>query len=242
MDLKQYDFVLLYNSINEFGVSLDDHQVSQFMEYYELLIEWNRFMNLTAITEFEEVCTKHFIDSISLCKALDCTKDLSVIDVGTGAGFPGIPLKIAFPNMKITLLDSLGKRVKFLKEVIERLELKDIEAIHGRAEDFAKPDLLREKFDLCVSRAVANLSTLSEYCLPYVKVDGFFISYKSEKISDEMQAAQRAIAILGGDIYDQKEFVLPNSDIYRNLFQIKKVGATPSKYPRKAGLPAKAPL
>lgn len=242
MDLKQYDLALFYKSINELGLSMDDHQIAQFMEYYELLIQWNEFMNLTAITEFEEVCTKHFIDSLSLCKAVDCTKDLSVIDVGTGAGFPGIPLKIAFPKLKITLLDSLAKRVKFLNEVIKRLELVDIEAIHGRAEDFAKPGLLREKFDLCVSRAVANLSTLSEYCLPYVKLEGFFISYKSEKISEERQAAQRAIALLGGDIYSQKEFILPNSDIYRNLFQIKKVRATPEKYPRKAGLPSKEPL
>lgn len=242
MDLQKYDLALFYDSMRELGLSLGDHQIAQFMEYYELLIEWNEFMNLTAITEFEEVCTKHFIDSLSLCKAVDCTKDLSVIDVGTGAGFPGIPLKIAFPKLKITLLDSLAKRVKFLNEVIKRLELEDIEAIHGRAEDYAKPDLLREQFDLCVSRAVANLSTLSEYCLPYVKIDGFFISYKSEKISDERQAAQRAIVLLGGDIYSQKEFILPNSDIYRNLFQIKKVRATPKKYPRKAGLPSKEPL
>lgn len=242
MDSEKYDLSLLYNSINELGLRLGDYQIAQFVNYYELLTEWNSFMNLTAITEWNDVCTKHFIDSISLCKAQDCTGNLSVIDVGTGAGFPGIPLKIVFPNLKMTLLDSLGKRVKFLNEVIGRLGLENVEAIHGRAEDFAKPDLLRERFDLCVSRAVANLSTLSEYCLPYVKIDGFFISYKSEKISGEMQAAQHAIGLLGGSVYDQKEFILPNSDIYRNLFQVKKVRPTPKKYPRKAGLPSKEPL
>jgi len=242
MNSKKYDLALFYDSIEKFGVKLDDKQTAQFMEYYELLTTWNSFMNLTAITEFDEVCTKHFVDSISLCKAVDCTKDYAVIDIGTGAGFPGLPLKIVFPNLRITLLDSLAKRVKFLNEVIVHLGLDNIEAIHGRAEDYAKPNLLRERFDLCVSRAVANLSTLSEYCLPYVKIGGFFVSYKSEKIANESQAAQKAIEILGGSIYDQKEFILPNSDIYRNLFQIKKVKATPNKYPRKAGLPSKEPL
>lgn len=173
--------MILKEGINELGLSLSDAQIDQFQLYYELLTEWNRFMNLTAIIEYEEVCTKHFLDSISLCKAIDCTQEYTVIDVGTGAGFPGIPLKIAFPNLKITLLDSLGKRVKFLEEVIQRLGLQDIQAIHGRAEDYAKPELLREQFDLCVSRAVANLATLSEYCIPYVKEGGYFISYKSEK-------------------------------------------------------------
>lgn len=239
---KDYDLALFNNSINQFGLKLDDHQTAQFIEFYELLVEWNRVMNLTAITEWNDVCTKHFVDSISLCKALDCTENLSVIDVGTGAGFPGIPLKIVFPNLRMTLLDSLGKRVKFLNEVIGRMGFENIKAIHGRAEDFAKPGLLREQFDLCVSRAVANLSTLSEYCLPYVKIDGFFISYKSEKISGEMQAAKHAIELLGGSVYGQKEFILPNSDIYRNLFQVKKVSSTPKKYPRKAGLPSKEPL
>lgn len=242
MDLNKYDLTVLKDGIEKLGLRLDDYKTGQFVEYYELLVEWNGFMNLTAITEWNDVCIKHFIDSISLCKALDCSADLSVIDVGTGAGFPGIPLKIVFPNLKITLLDSLGKRVKFLNEVISRLELENIEAVHGRAEDFAKPGLLREQFDLCVSRAVANLPTLSEYCLPYVKVGGYFISYKSEKITEEMRAAQHAIDLLGGNIYDQKGFILPNSDIYRNLFQIKKISPTPKKYPRKAGLPSKEPL
>lgn len=242
MNLQKYDLTLFNDSVEKLGIKLDDKQTAKFMEYYELLAAWNSFMNLTAITEFDEVCTKHFIDSISLCKVVDCTKNYEIIDVGTGAGFPGIPLKIAFPNLRITLLDSLGKRVKFLNEVINRLALENIEAIHGRAEDFAKPGLLRERFDLCVSRAVANLSTLSEYCLPYVKIGGFFISYKSEKIAEEGLAAQKAIEMLGGSIYAQKEFILPNSDIYRNLFQIRKVSATPNKYPRKAGIPSKEPL
>ena len=224
------------------GICLNEFQLKQFMRYYALLVEWNSFMNLTAITEYDEVCTKHFLDSLSLCKALDCTQELTVIDVGTGAGFPGIPLKIAFPNLSITLLDSLGKRVNFLKEVIGALGLEGIEAIHGRAEDYAKPNMLREQFDVCVSRAVANLSSLSEYCIPYVKAGGFFISYKSEKIAEEMASAEKAVDLLGGAFADQVEFVLPNSDIYRSLVVIKKVKNTPKKYPRKAGLPTKEPL
>ena len=242
MDFEKYNLARFKNGLTELGLNLSDFQLEQFMKYYELLVEWNSFMNLTAITEFEEVCTKHFLDSLSLCKALDCQKELSVMDIGTGAGFPGIPLKIAYPNLEITLLDSLGKRVKFLKEVIVQLSLEKIDAIHGRAEDFAKPDLLREHFDICVSRAVANLSSLSEYCIPYVKVDGFFISYKSEKIVEEMASARKAVDLLGGEFVKQVEFVLPNSDIYRNLVVIKKVKNTPKKYPRKAGLPTKEPL
>ncbi len=224
------------------GICLNEFQLKQFMRYYALLVEWNSFMNLTAITEYDEVCTKHFLDSVSLCKALDCTQELTVIDVGTGAGFPGIPLKIAFPNLSITLLDSLGKRVNFLMEVIGALGLEGIEAIHGRAEDYAKPNMLREQFDVCVSRAVANLSSLSEYCIPYVKVGGLFISYKSEKLAEEKAAAEHAVSLLGGEFLEQVEFFLPNSDIYRNLVVIKKGKCTPKKYPRKAGVPTKEPL
>ena len=242
MDLEKFDLDCFKDSLLKLGLTLTEFQLQQFMQYYELLIEWNSFMNLTAITEFQEVCTKHFIDSLSLCKAMDCSKEISIIDVGTGAGFPGIPLKIAFPNLQVTLLDSLGKRVKFLKEVIEKLGLEQIDAIHGRAEDFAKPDMLREQFDVCVSRAVANLSTLSEYCIPYVKVGGFFISYKSEKVTEEMTAAKNAVSLLGGELQEQVAFFLPDSDIYRNLVMIKKIKATPKKYPRKAGLPSKEPL
>ncbi len=240
--LEKYNTTSFEKDLEELNIKLDKRQVCQFLQYYELLVEWNSFMNLTAITDFDEVIKKHFIDSLSLIKSIDLSRNFSVIDIGTGAGFPGIPLKIAFPNLKITLLDSLNKRIKFLDEVINRLELKDIKTIHGRAEDFAKDKDYRENYDLCVSRAVANLSTLSEYCLPYIKVGGKFISYKSEKITDEMNAAKNAIHILGGNVLSQVEFNLPDSDIYRNLFVIEKVKDTPKKYPRKAGLPSKEPL
>ena len=224
------------------GIKLNEKQIKQFLTYYEMLVEWNSFMNLTAITEFEDVMKKHFIDSISLIKAYDISKPVNVIDVGTGAGFPGLALKIAYPNLKITLLDSLNKRIQFLNEVIQKLQLEEITTIHGRAEDYSKREEYREKFDLCVSRAVANLSTLSEYCLPYVKKGGYFVSYKSEKVSEEIIIAEHAIKILGGIIDRQVEFYLPKSDIYRNLFVIRKVENTPKKYPRKAGLPSKEPL
>lgn len=240
--MKDYNTTQFVKDLGELGITLPDSRIEQFLTYYEMLTEWNQVMNLTAITEYEDVMKKHFVDSVSLIKAYDVTKPASVIDIGTGAGFPGLALKIAYPNMEITLLDSLNKRIQFLDAVIERLQLSGISTIHGRAEDFARPDKLREKFDLCVSRAVANLSTLSEYCLPFVKENGYFISYKSEKISEELEAAGRAIPLLGGRVERQVEFQLPDSDIYRNLFVIKKVGTTPKKYPRKAGLPAKEPL
>lgn len=239
---SEYDISYLELVLQHFHIQLNEKQKNAFLRYYEILIEWNSYMNLTAITDFHEVCIKHFADSLSLCKAIDCNQPMKTIDIGTGAGFPGIPLKIVYPDMELVLLDSLGKRVKFLNEVITLLDLEGIEAIHGRAEDYAKPESLRESFDLCVSRAVANLSTLSEYCLPYVKVGGFFISYKSEKVAEESQEAEHAITILGGKVTGQKEFMLPDTDIYRNLFVIEKVKSTPKKYPRKAGLPAKEPL
>lgn len=230
--------------LQQFSIDLEDKQLCQFYQYYELLTKWNSFMNLTAITEFSEVMRKHFIDSVSLIKAVPdlSEKSFSLIDVGTGAGFPGIPLKIVFPNLKVTLLDSLNKRIQFLNEVINKLELSEIEVIHGRAEDFAKPGRLRESFDFCVSRAVANLTVLSEYCLPFVKKNGYFISYKSEKIIEEFNNAEYAIKILGGKYVNQVEFNLPNSNIYRNLFIIKKEKNTPLKFPRKAGLPSREPL
>lgn len=242
MKIADYDLQQFRKDLDSLSVSLTDEQIEQFIIYYEMLVEKNKVMNLTAITEFDEVLKKHFVDSLSLVKAYDMTQDISVIDIGTGAGFPGIPLKIAFPNTKITLLDSLNKRIGFLQEVIDTLGLEEIEALHGRAEDYAKPGKLREQFDLCVSRAVANLSTLSEYCLPYVKVGGKFISYKSEKISEEMKEAEHAISVLGGKVENQVAFTLPDSDIYRNLFIITKCNETPRQYPRKAGTASKNPI
>lgn len=240
--MAEYNTIQFRKDIEALGIDLTEKQIQQFISYYEKLVEWNEMMNLTAITEYDEVMKKHFIDSMTLIKAFDVNQSASVIDVGTGAGFPGLVLKIAFPNLKITLLDSLNKRIQFLNEVIGNLGLDGVETIHGRAEDFAKPGKLREKYDLCVSRAVANLSTLSEYCLPFVKENGLFISYKSEKVQEEMVKADKAISILGGKVERQVEFTLPDSDIYRNLFIIRKVKKTPAKYPRKAGLPSKEPL
>ena len=240
--MNSYDTKTFLSDLEKLGITLSNEQLEQFLIYYEMLVEWNEKMNLTAITDFQDVMKKHFVDSVSLIKAYDVTKSVSIIDVGTGAGFPGLALKIAFPQLRVTLLDSLNKRILFLDAVIDKLNLSDVETIHGRAEDFAKPGKLREKFDLCVSRAVANLSTLSEYCLPFVKKGGMFISYKSEKISEEFEMAENAISFLGGRVKNQVEFTLPDSDIYRNLFVIDKIKETPKKYPRKAGLPGKEPL
>ncbi|MCM1252434.1 MAG: 16S rRNA (guanine(527)-N(7))-methyltransferase RsmG [Clostridium sp.] len=240
--LENYQLDFFYEDLEQLSISLSEEQIRQFMKYYELLVEWNQVMNLTAITDFDEVCKKHFIDSLSLVKAYDISSVKTLIDIGTGAGFPGIPLKIAFPHLKVTLLDSLNKRVNFLNTIIKELSLKNIEAIHGRAEDFAGKGKLREQYDICVSRAVANLSTLCEYCIPYVKTGGYFISYKSEKVSEEMENAKKAISVLGGRLENQVEFMIPNSDYYRNLVVICKMKKTPASYPRKAGVPAKTPI
>ena len=230
------------NKLNELGITLTDKQKQQFDKFYELLVEWNKVMNLTGITEYEEVNEKHFVDSLSIVKAIDIEKVKTVIDIGTGAGFPGIPLKIAFPHLKVVLLDSLNKRINFLNVVIAELGLTDIKTIHGRAEDYAKQTEYREKFDLCVSRAVANLSTLSEYCLPYVNIGGMFISYKSGEIDEEMEKSKKAVQILGGNLENTVKFQLPGTEIGRSFVKIKKIKNTAKKYPRKAGLPAKEPI
>ena len=224
------------------GIELSEKQLEQFKKYYDMLIEKNKVMNLTAITEWEEVIDKHFIDSFSLVKAIDLSGDKYVLDLGCGAGFPGIPLKIAFPNLKIVLLDSLNKRILFLKEVIEELGLENIEALHGRAEDYARKPEYREQFDYCVSRAVANLTSLSEYCIPYVKEGGYFISYKSGKVKEEVKEVKKALYLLGGKMENMNSFQLPETDMERNFVLIKKEKRTPKKYPRKAGIPTKEPL
>ena len=224
------------------GIQLTEKQKQQFDKFYELLVEWNKVMNLTGITEYEEVNEKHFVDSVALVKAVSLNKKQNLIDVGTGAGFPGIPLKIVFPHLKVTLLDSLNKRIKFLDTVIEELGLEHIETIHGRAEDFAKQADYREQYDICVSRAVANLATLSEYCIPYVKIGGLFIPYKSGEIEEELSHSEKAITILGGKLYQVIKFELPGSEIGRSFVKIEKIKSTAKKYPRKAGLPSKEPL
>ena len=226
----------------ELGITLTEQQKQQFDKFYELLVEWNKVMNLTGITEYEEVNEKHFVDSLSIVKAIDMNQVHSVIDVGTGAGFPGIPLKIAFPHLKVVLLDSLNKRINFLNTVIDELGLDDISTIHGRAEDFAKKAEYREQFELCVSRAVANLATLSEYCIPYVKKGGMFVPYKSGEIDEELEQSKKAVHVLGGKIQDVVKFQLPGTEIGRSFVSIKKLQNTAKKYPRKAGLPAKEPI
>lgn len=232
----------LQQKAEQLNIHLSNRQLEQFQMYYEMLVEKNKVMNLTAITEYEEVIDKHFMDSILLGGIMDLSGGKTLVDVGTGAGFPGIPLKIAYPELQVTLLDSLNKRVKFLNEVIEALGLTGIEAVHARAEEGGQNPDYREKFDLCVSRAVANLSTLSEYCLPFVKKSGYFVSYKSSQIQEELEQAKKAVKILGGNIQEVQSVSLPETEIVRQFVMIQKTGRTPKAYPRKAGTASKTPL
>ncbi len=229
--------------ITEGQVLLTDVQLAQFEQYYDRLIEKNKVMNLTAITEREDVILKHFIDSLALARYVKLwEKEYKIIDVGTGAGFPGIPLKIAFPNLQVTLFDSLNKRIKFLQEMIDTLKLKEITAVHGRAEEGARDKNMREKYDFVVSRAVANMAVLSEYCIPFVKVGGYFIPYKTGTVEEEITQGKKAIQILGGKIEKTEKLMLPDSDISRSFVFIKKEKQTPKAYPRKAGTASKQPL
>ena len=232
----------IVDKIGELNIRINEKQAEQFFRYYELLVEWNGFMNLTGITDFEEVVCKHFVDSLSIISTKDMSTVDNLIDVGTGAGFPGLPLKIVFPHLKVTLLDSLNKRLNFLNQVIEKLGLENIATVHYRAEDGARKAELREQFDCVVSRAVANMSTLCEYCLPYAKVGGCFVAYKSGNAEEEIDKAKKAVHLLGGVKENAIYFDLPDSDIGRSLVIVKKKEPTSKKYPRKAGLPSKEPL
>ncbi len=231
------DFI---GKLEEFNIEINEEQIKSFEKYMNLLLEWNEKINLTAITQPDEVKLKHFVDSLTVLKYIN--DDDKVIDIGTGAGFPGIPLKIMNENTKITLLDSLNKRINFLNIVIETLNLRNIQAIHGRAEEIARNKLYREKYDVAVSRAVANLSTLTEYMLPFVKVGGKCICMKGANVNEELERAQNAIKELGGEIERVDNFYLSDNDNERNIIVIKKVKETNSKYPRKAGTPSKEPL
>lgn len=239
------DYILkqrIQEAFKKINIELSDLQVNQLLTYYEMLVEWNKVMNLTGITEFDDVLLKHFIDSVAICQITDINKINTVMDVGTGAGFPGMPLKIVFPHLKITLLDSLNKRIQFLNAVIEKLDLEDITTIHGRAEDYGRDTKYREQYDMCVSRAVANLSSLSEYCVPFIKVGGRFISYKAGEVEEEVKQAEKAVRTLHCEAACIEKIVLPDSDLSRSFVIIKKKGHLDKKYPRKAGMPTKNPL
>ncbi|MBQ9168465.1 MAG: 16S rRNA (guanine(527)-N(7))-methyltransferase RsmG [Oscillospiraceae bacterium] len=242
MNAENYDLTVLREGCRGWNLTLTERQEEQLLMYYEKLVETNKVMNLTAITEFEDVVVKHFLDSLSLAAYLPMENISSMIDVGTGAGFPGIPLKILCPEMSLCLLDSLMKRIRFLEETAESLSLKKVTCVHGRAEEAARNKNCREAFDLCVSRAVSNLATLAEYCLPFVKPGGYFVSYKSGDVQEEVEKAEKAISILGGRLEKTEFFCLPGSDIDRSLLFIKKVKKTPAAYPRKAGTPQKVPI
>lgn len=233
---------LLREGAKQLDIELTEMQIDQFMKYKELLQEWNQKMNLTAITEDREVMTKHFLDCMTINKALNMNEKYSVIDIGTGAGFPGLVIKIAFPHLKVTLVDSLKKRLVFLDTVIKELGLTGIECVHSRAEDLGKNKAFRESFDICASRAVANLAVLSEYTLPFVKVGGYLIALKGQKLDEELEQGKKAITILGGQLEEVVHTGVPFTDLDHKIVKIKKVKPTAAKYPRKAGEPTKAPL
>lgn len=236
----------MINTLNEgfkqLKIPYNEETESKFIKYRDLLKEWNQKINITSIEDDEDIYVKHFLDSVLLMNEVNFNEEKSIIDVGTGGGFPGLPLKIVNNNYKVTLLDSLRKRIDFLTIVANELLLDDVEFIHGRAEDFGQNKEYRERFDICVSRAVAPLNVLSEYCLPFVKKGGYFAAYKSENISSEIESSENAVKKLGGIIKDVREINLPGTDIIRKIVIVEKVEATDKKYPRKAGKPSKEPL
>ena len=239
MNIEEFKKIMIFYC-EKIDIKFTEEQLNQFYKYMNLLLEWNEKINLTAITDPNEVILKHFIDSLTINKYIK--ENSTLADVGTGAGFPGIPLKILRPDLKITLVDSLNKRINFLNEVINQLGIKKVDAIHSRAEDGARNPLYREKYRIGVSRAVANLATLSEYVLPFVEPGGYFIAYKSGEIDEELEASKKAIGVLGGEIKHVYKFSLPGTDFGRSFVFIKKNRITPKKYPRKSGLPSKEPI
>lgn len=247
--INESELLYLDDLFKKNNIALSKRQLCQFYDYFNLLVEWNDKINLTAITEYKDVCVKHFLDCASIINSFNSYDEMlsyfsgkSLVDVGTGAGFPGIPLKILVPELNVTLIDSLDKRVKFLNEVITKLDLNNIVAVHGRVEDLACDLNYRECFDFSTARAVASLPVLCEYCIPFIRVGGFFISYKSEKAMDELSSSENAINILGGKFVKDVSFNLYSTDNKRDILFIEKISSTPDKYPRKAGKPLKKPL
>lgn len=240
--MKEGQIDFLTHSFSKIGVKLTDRQTGQFLQYFDLLTEWNGKMNLTAITDYEDAVIKHFVDSVAAVKVQDFKNVHYLLDLGTGAGFPGIPLKIVFPHLRVVLMDSLNKRIMFLQEVVGRLGLDKTETVHGRAEDMARLEKYRERQDVVVSRAVANMSTLLEYCMPFVRPGGLFISYKSGKYQQELEQSRKACMVMGGKLVSEISFTLPGTDIDRSFLVFKKTKKISKKFPRRAGLPGKQPL
>lgn len=233
---------MLSDGLKAMGYDAVEVMVDQFLTFRSLLLEWNEKINLTTITDDEGVVYKHFLDSLTCLQSKVDFNGKKVLDLGTGAGFPGVPLKIAIPDLDITLMDSLNKRIQYLNEVCSALQFKNVQCLHARAEEAARQKTMREAYDIVVSRAVANMSTLSEYCLPFVKTGGYFIAQKTNEAFDEIKNAEKAIRILGGATPEIVQVQVPGTDLAHNLVIIKKIKPTPAVYPRKAGTPAKKPI
>lgn len=233
---------ILKQGIEDFGIETNEKMLEDFEEYKELLVEWNQKMNLTGIEDEKEVFIKHFLDSVSAVTKGYIQNGMSLIDVGTGAGFPGMPLRICLPELKVTLLDSLNKRINFLQEVANKLSIEDIKFIHGRAEDFGKKEEYREQYDIATARAVAGLPVLMEFCVPFIKVGGYFVCLKGPNANLELEESKKAMEVLGVEYIEKIDIKLPEIDLNHNILIFKKVKNTPSKYPRKAGKVSKNPI
>lgn len=233
---------LLRKGLEDLGIKVNNKMLDNFNIYREILVDWNQKMNLTGIEDEKEVFIKHFLDSVSSVENGYIKDGISLIDVGTGAGFPGLPLKICLENINLTLLDSLNKRINFLQEVSNNLGLENVEFIHGRAEDFGKLEEYREQYDVATARAVAGLPILMEFCVPFVKVGGYFVCLKGPNANLELEESKSAMEVLGLEFVEKIDIELPETDLKHNILVFKKVKNTPEKYPRKAGKPAKSPI